>query len=110
MKCIKLKIDEKEYILGFANRESVKRAESLGLSLMDRKVITFSDKLFYVSLLDKQPDMTEQDADKIIERLAENGYDYSEVISTLRQLLEEVFISTQIKDPKKKKTIKIENC
>ena len=110
MKGIKLKINEKEYILGFANRGSIRRAENLGLNLMDRKVITFSDKLFYASLIDRQPDITEEEADELIGKLKENGYDYAEIITTLRQLLDEVFISTQIKDPKKKKTIKIEDC
>lgn len=111
MKGIKLNIDEKEYILGFANRESLKRAERRGLSFMDTKnILSFADKLFYCSLLDRQPEMTEEEANELIGKLADNGYDYTGVITELRKLVDEVFSSTQIKDPKKIKQIKIENC
>lgn len=111
MKGIKLNIDDKEYILGFANRESLKRAERRGLTLLDAsKVITYADKMFYCSLLDRQPEMTEEEANKLIDRLPENGYDYTEIIQELRVLVNEVFSSTQIKDPKKMKQIKIVNC
>lgn len=110
MKCIKITIDDKEYTLGFENRASIKRAERLGLNILGGKeVLNFSDKLFYTSLLDRQPEMTEAESDEIIGKLAENGYDYIEIVQALRVLIEEVFSSTQIKDPKKKKAIKIEN-
>ncbi|MBE5820443.1 MAG: hypothetical protein E7310_06515 [Clostridiales bacterium] len=84
-KLIKIEVGDKEYTLGFPTRKDAKRAEDLGLDLVNNggKLITLNDKIFYTGLLAKHPSITEYEAEKILEQYrAENG-DTDEVINFL---------------------------
>jgi hypothetical protein len=90
MKGIKVEVKGKEYILGFENRKSVRRAESLGVNILSpEKIATFSDDLFYAAILDKQPNTTRAVCEDIIQGVIdENGINYyNDVVLKLSEFL-----------------------
>src|SRR5699024_12529891 len=58
------------YKLGFPTRDDAVRAEDKGLVItqLETKPIKVSEKLFYTSLLAKQPSITEEEAKKLLEQ------------------------------------------
>lgn len=102
-----MEIGEKEYTLGYFNRKDAKRAEKKGLkvSRLDEELLTQTDKLFYTALLAKQPEITEDEADKLIEQFIEEGGDLKDIISFLAEQIVN-FIQSQ-NGKKTKKKIKI---
>lgn len=104
MKGIKVEIKGKEYVLGFKNRASVRKAESLGVNVVTpEKIATFSDNLFYASLMDKQPNTTRNTADGLIEAIIEEyGITYyNEIITQLAEFLRAFYGSQEEKSEKK---------
>ena len=90
MKGIKVEIKGKEYVLGFKNRESVRRAEGLGVNILNPdKIATFSDNLFYASLMDKQPNTTRAVCEDIIQGIIdEYGINYyNDIVLKLTELM-----------------------
>ena len=105
-KLIKIEVGKNEYLLGFPTREDAKNAEIKGLDVTKpERLVSFTSKLFYTGLLAKQPDITEDEANQILERyIAEDG-DVEEVT----QFLTSEYVAF-IKSPdgkKKKKKAKI---
>lgn len=104
MKGIKVEVKGKEYILGFQNRASARRAEGLGVNILNPdKVATFSDNLFYAAILDKQPNTTKAVCEDIIQEIIdEYGVNYyNEVVVQLADYLR-LFYGDQADKRKKK--------
>lgn len=97
-----------KYKVGFPTRKSVKIAESEGLNVMDNanKLITMTDKLFYTGLLAFQPDIKEEEAEKLLEVYIEEGGDSEEIFTFLTQQYMG-FIKSPEKSKKKTKKAKI---
>ena len=70
IKPIRLNYDGKEYILEYS-RETVAKAESDGFlfAQVDEYPLTGVSNLFYYAFLKNHPDMTKEEADKILESL-----------------------------------------
>lgn len=80
----KITVDGKEYKLGFPTRRDAKNAEKKGFNITDtNKLLTFTDKLFYVGLLSYHASMTEDEAEKIEEKFINEDGDINEVIKFL---------------------------
>ena len=104
MKGIKVEVKGKEYVLGFKNRESVRRAEGLGVNILNPdKIATFSDNLFYAAILDKQPNTSRAACEDIIQGVIdEYGVNYyNDVVLQLTELLR-LFYGNQEEKNKKK--------
>lgn len=100
MKGFKLTIGEKEYTFGYENRSSVRRAEKLGVNVLGgaKSIISQSDALFYSALIDKQPETTQEEADKLIDTLINEGkYSYDEIVTKIMGLFETFYIAPQVK-------------
>lgn len=106
MKALQIEIGGKEYTLGFFTRKDVKTAEKKGLKVgkMDEELVTQTDKLFYTALLAKQPEISENEAEKLIDKYVDEGGDLGEIISFLAGQITN-FMQSQ--NGKKKKEIKI---
>lgn len=100
---ISITVKGKDYLLGYPNRKSVARCEDvtgLKLAKVAENLISSTDKIFYGALLEKQPNITEDEAYQIIEDLIdEDVYSYEE-ISTM--LMEEIVKKVGIKETTKK--------
>lgn len=72
-----------------------KRAEIKGLKIGDAedKVINFMDKLFYTALLAKQPNITEKEAEDILNKFIKDGGDIQEISKFLSEQLTSFFKS-----------------
>lgn len=99
---MKIEVGDKEYTLGFPTRKDGKRAEDLGLDLVNNggKLITLNDKIFYTGLLAKHPSMTEYEAEKIFEQYRAEDGDTDEIIAFLT---EQYMAFMKSPDGKKKK-------
>lgn len=88
---IKITVGEKEYMLGYPNRKSIVRCEEktgLELGKIESKLISSFDKVFYGALLEKQPEMTFDKAEEIIDKLIEEDvYDYNEISEKLLSMI-----------------------
>ena len=95
MKAIQIEVDKKEYILGFFKRKDVKVAEKKGLRInkLEDELVTQTDKLIYTALLSKQPNITEEQANDIIEKFVEEGGDLKEVLSFLAEQIANFMLS-----------------
>lgn len=84
---IKIEVGDKEYTLGFPTRKDAKIAEDRGLNVIEgtSKLINFTDKLLYTSMIAKQPSITEYESEKIIEQYITEGGDIEEIISFLTE-------------------------
>ena len=103
MKGIKVEVKGKEYVLGFKNRASVRRAEGLGVNVANpERIATFSDNLFFAAFLDKQPNTTRTTVDDIIEDIIEeNGMAYyNEIIVKLAEILRTFYGNQEEKSKK----------
>lgn len=104
MKGIKVEIKGKEYVLGFKNRASIRKAEALGVNVVSpERIATFSDNLFYAALMDKQPNISKATADDIIEAIIEEyGINYyNEIVAQLAEFLRAFYGSQEEKSEKK---------
>ncbi|MCI8620312.1 MAG: hypothetical protein HFJ50_00215 [Clostridia bacterium] len=84
-------VEGKKYKLGFPTRKSVKKAEELGLNLLEvGKVATLQDKLFFTGLYSYQEWITEDEAERIEEKFIEDTTED-------KQTLDEItgFLTTQ---------------
>lgn len=74
-KFIKLELGEKVYYIGFSNRASVLKAEDNGfmnvIKLLEEKPVLGSAKLLQYGLMEKHPDITLDECNKIMEEIAE---------------------------------------
>lgn len=107
MKALQIEINKKEYTLGFFTRKDAKRAEKKGLkvSKLDEELLTQTDKLFYTALLAKHPDITEQEAENLIEKFIDEGGELKDIIGFLAEQIVNFIQSPNGK--KTKKAVKI---
>ena len=84
-KFIKLELGEKSYLIGFSCRASVLKAEDAGfmetLETIDKKPVLGSAKILYYGLMEKQPEITLDDCNNILEEIAQYNIEHpNEVI------------------------------
>lgn len=76
-KMMKLEVKGKEYLIGFSNRASVLKAERAGfmkvLNEMDNAPVEGVAKLLQLGMLEKQPNITVNECNKIIEDYIEEN-------------------------------------
>lgn len=112
---MKLEVNNKEYLIGFSNRMSALKAEKQGLynaiQNLETSPLDSYFKLLKLGLMDKQPTITNDEVNEILEGITANNDDESteEAINfgdISKFLIEEymAFLSTQ----GKKKTKKLE--
>ena len=74
-KFMKLEVKGKEYYIGFSNRESVVKAERKGfmkvLNGLDNAPVEGTAKMLQMGLLEKQPDITLAECNKILDDYVE---------------------------------------
>lgn len=79
-KFIKLELNEKEYLIGFSCRASVLKAEDMGfmevLESIDKKPVIGSAKILHFGLMEKQPDLTLDDCNNILEEIAKYNVEH----------------------------------
>ncbi len=110
MRAIKILIGGKEYTFGFKNRDSIRRAERLGVNVFKSKdnIFTQSDTLFYSALLDNHPDMKREEADELINKLVEEGsVSYDELSAKLLDLFTAFYLAPKTGKNVKKQTLTI---
>ena len=109
METMVIEIEEKEYKLGFKSRTGVMKAEELGLKLsqIEEKPITVTAKLFYTGLLANQPSITEDEANRLLDKYIEEGGEVGEFNSFLIQQIVGLQQSPNTKKKKKAKIIKM---
>lgn len=84
-------VEGKKYKLGFPTRKSAKKAEELGLNLLDAgKTITMQDKLFFTGLYSYQEGITEDEAEIIEEKFIADTIEDKQTLGELTN-----FLSTQ---------------
>ena len=104
-KLLEIEVGEKKYYLGYPTRKDAIVAENNGLDVTEAgKIITLSDKLFYTGLLAKQPKMTKDEADEILEEYVSEGGDIAEITQFL---VNQYVAFTKSPTGKKKKKAKI---
>ena len=108
-KLIEIEVNEKKYILGYPTRKDAINAEQNGLDIINDngKVLTLSSKLFYTSLLAKQPKITEEKASVIMQDYIDEGGDIDEIIQFLTEQYMAFITSPDGKKKKKAKIIEI---
>jgi len=103
---LEIEVGEKTYKLGFPTRADIKEAENRGLRItqIEDKPITVSEKLFYTALIAKQPEITEEEAQKILVQYIEEGGETGEINDFL---LKQYMAFQKSPDGSKKKKAKI---
>ena len=103
---LEIEIGEKAYKLGFPTRKDAKIAEDNGLRLLqlENKPIEVTEKLFFTGLLAKQPSITENEAEKLLNQYVEEGGELGE---TNEFLIKQYSAFQQSPNGKKKKKAKI---
>lgn len=102
---MKIDVGGKEYLLGYPTRKDVVNAENNGLDITNAgKIISLTETLFYTGLLAKQPEMTKEEAVKLLEQYISEGGATEDIVQFL---LNEYVAFTKSPDGKKKKKAKI---
>ena len=106
---IEIEIGKKTYKLGYPTRKKEKIAEDKGLRLLqiENKPIGVTEKLFYTGLLSKQPSITEDEAEKLLNQYVDEGGDIGEINTFLIKQYSNFQESPNGKKKKKAKVIKI---
>lgn len=91
-------------MLGYPTRKDAIKAESAGLDVSNIKILSMTEALFYTGLLAKQPYMSRDEADRIMEDYLSEGGDLEEIT---RFLIEQYVAFTKSPDNKKKQKAKI---
>lgn len=73
MEYIKFIFDKQEILLGFNKRQTVRTAESMGVDFLNGSSKMFSsyDLIIKAAMIEKQPEMTDELAEKIIDKMIE---------------------------------------
>lgn len=102
---MKIEVGEKEYILGYPTRKDAKNAEINGLDITNAgKVLILTETLFYTGLLAKQPEITREEAEELLEKYIAEGGEAEEITQFL---ISEYVAFTKSPDGKKKKKAQI---
>lgn len=93
-KFIKLDLNGKEYYIGFSCRASVLKAEDDGfldtVMLVDKKPVYASAKILHYGLMEKQPGMTLDDCNNLIEEIAQYNIEHPNEVIRLGDLNEHI--------------------
>lgn len=83
-KFIELEVKKKKYLIGFSNRMSVVKAEEDGfyeaLQNAEKNPVSSSAEILKAGLREKQPEMTIEDVNQLIEDITEENENSEEVI------------------------------
>ena len=102
---MKIDIKDREYTLGYPTRKDAINAEMNGLDITNAgKVLSLSETLFYTGLLAKQPEITMEEANELLEEYIQEGGDIADITQFL---INEYVAFTKSPDGKKKKKAKI---
>lgn len=102
---MKIEVGEKEYTLGYPTRKDAKNAEINGLDITNAgKVLILTETLFYTGLLAKQPEITREEAEELLEKYIAEGGEAEEITQFL---ISEYVAFTKSPDGKKKKKAQI---
>lgn len=106
---IVIEVGEKSFKLGFPTRTSMQKAEDAGLVIMElaTKPIKTSTMLFYTGLLAEQPEMTQEEAEKLLEQYIAEGGELAEINDFLFAQITNFSKSPNGKKKKKAQVVKI---
>mgnify|MGYP005776765207 CR=1 FL=1 len=106
---IEIEVGEQTYKLGFPTRNDAVKAEDRGLRLLqlENKPLEVTSKLFYTGLLAKQPLITEEKAEEILNQYIEEGGEIGEINEFLIKQYSAFQQSPTGKKKKKAKIVKI---
>lgn len=86
-------VEGKKYKLGFPTRKSAKKAEALGLNIVDNsKILTLADKLFYTGLYSYQEYITEDEAERIEEKFIADTTEDKQTLDEITGFLSNQFM------------------
>ncbi len=101
---LEIEVKEKTYLLGYPTRQDAIKAEDYGFDVAKIQVLSMTEILFYTGLLAKQPEITREEADEIMDNYLIEGGDLEEITKFLTQQ----YVSfTKSPDGTKKKKAKI---
>lgn len=104
-KLIKIEIGDKEYTLGYPTRKDAIKAEVNGLDITNAgKILSLTEVLFYTGLLAKQPEITKEASNELLEEYLQEGGELEEITQFL---INEYMAFMKSPDGKKKKKAKI---
>ena len=116
-KFIKLELNGKEYLIGFSCRASVLKAEDEGfmetLETLDKKPVAGSAKILRYGLMEKQPELTIDDCNKILEEIAQYNIEHPNEIIRVGDITEHIlgayytFSATPLNQKAKAKKLQI---
>lgn len=101
---MEIEVKGKTYLLGYPTRQDAIRAENAGLDVTNIKVLSMTEVLFYSGLLAKQPEITREEANEIMDNYIEANGDLEEIT---KFLTEQYVAFTQSPNGTKKKKAKI---
>ena len=101
---LEIEVKGNKYLLGFPTRPDAIKAEEAGLDIVNVKLLSMQEILFYAGLLAKQPEITREKADEIMEQYFEEGGDLAEITQFL---IEQYVYYTKNSNKKRAKIVKI---
>ena len=103
-KLMEIEIKDKKFLLGYPTRKDAIKAENSGLDIVNIKLLSMQEVLFYSGLLAKQPNIERDEALELMETYQAEGGDLEEIT---KFLTEQYVAFTKSPDGKKKKRAKI---
>lgn len=94
-------------MLGYPTRKDAIKAESAGLDVTNIKLLSMTEALFYTGLLAKQPHITRDEADRIMDDYIEDGGDLEEITKFLVEQYVAFMKSPENKQKQKAKIIEM---
>ena len=104
IKLMEIEVKGKTYLLGYPTRKDAINAENAGLDVTNIKILSMTEVLFYSGLLAKQPAISREKANEIMEDYLAEGGDLEEIT---KFLTEQYVAFTKSPDGTKKKKAKI---
>ena len=103
-KLMEIEVKDKKYLLGYPTRKDAVKAENAGLDIINIKLLSMQEVLFYSGLIAKQPDIKRDEAYELMETYQSEGGDLEEIT---KFLTEQYVAFTKSPDGKKQKKAKI---
>ena len=103
-KLMEIEVKDKKYLLGYPTRKDAIRAENAGLDVVNIKLLSMQEVLFYSGLLAKQPEIERDEAFNLMETYQAEGGDLEEITNFLTG---QYVAFTKSPDGMKKKKAKI---
>lgn len=116
-KFIELELGEKSYLIGFSCRASVLKAEDAGfmetLESVDKKPVLASAKILQYGLMEKQPEITLDDCNNILEEIAKYNMEHPNEVIRVGDITQHImeayyaFSATPLNQKAKAKKLKV---